>query len=179
MTKKIDPELLRQILRYEPETGKLFWLPHIAFGPITEGYAKSFNSRWAGTEAFTSKMHNGYFQGHVLSSKQASHRVIWALVYGEWPIEVDHINGDRSDNRLANLREVDRSQNCRNAALRKSRVGATVGVRFNKGAWQATITSRGKRQHLGRFQNKDEAIAVRKAAERNLGFHANHGRQPS
>lgn len=176
MAKKIDPTLLRKLLRYDPETGKLYWLRRSAGGPISAVYAKRFNSRFADTEAFTSRAQNGYFQGHVLSTKQAAHRVIWAIVYGEWPVEVDHINGNRTDNRLCNLRAVDRKENCKNAALRFNRAGRTVGVRFTKGAWQAQITCSGQRRYLGRFPNEADAIAARKQAEREYGFHPNHGR---
>lgn len=176
MTKKIDPEIVRKLLRYDPETGKLFWLTRIAGGPITEVYARRFNTRFAGKEAFTAKTQTGYLQGHLLSSKHAAHCVIWVLVHGKWPVEVDHINGNRSDNRLANLREVDRLENCKNASIRKSRNGSTIGVRFSKGAWQANITCAGQRYHLGRFKIHGDAVAARKRAEREFGFHPNHGR---
>lgn len=171
MTKKIEPAIVRKLLRYDSETGKLFWLARTAGGQITEVYARRFNTRFAGKEAFTAKTQTGYLQGHLLSSKHAAHRVIWVLVYGKWPVEVD-----RSDNRLDNLREVDRLENCKNASLSKRRLGCTLGVRFSKGAWQASITCAGQRIYLGRFQKETDAISARKRAERDLGFHPNHGK---
>jgi hypothetical protein len=176
VTNEVNPAILRQLLRYDPETGKLFWRKREASALISGAYARRFNTRFAGTEAFTALCSNGYKQGHVLSGKQLAHRVIWAIANGEWPDEIDHIDGDRANNCIANLRNVSRSTNCKNLASQARRASGHIGVRFTKGRWQASITANGKRLHLGRFEREADAIAARKAAERELGFHPNHGR---
>lgn len=177
MTNKIEVALLRQLLRYEPDTGKLFWLPRSAMPGVSAGSAKAFNSRFAGREALTSTCGNGYIQGTILGVKVLGHRVIWAVVHGAWPShEIDHINGNRADNRLQNLREVNRAENCRNLALRSDNKTGYIGIRWAKGAFQASITLNGKPVHLGRFNSIDEAVRVRCAAQAQAGYHPNHGR---
>jgi hypothetical protein len=105
------------------------------------------------------------------------HRLIWALVHGEWPIEIDHINGDPGDNRLANLREVDRAGNMRNTARVCDRY---PGVAPRDGKWTARISVGDSYVvQLGTFATEAEAIAARCGAERVLGYHPNHGRVPS
>lgn len=170
-----DTEYLRQRLRYDPETGKLYW--HRL--PQTVGnWAASWNTRYAEREAFTADM-RGYRQGRVDGQSLLAHRVIWALHAGIWPAaEIDHINGDRADNRIANLREVDRSGNNRNTAVRRSSITGVVGVTWDAqtSRYRAQIKTRGKLIHLGRFHSLSEAKAVRKQAEIKYDFHPNHGR---
>lgn len=160
------PTVLRQLLRYDPETGKLFW--------------RSNQSRKcrAGSQAFTSMGSHGYFQGGVGGEKYLAHRVIWAMHAGEWPVEIDHINGDRSDNRLSNLRNVTRSGNMKNQRLSTANTSGFIGVsRFKRdNKWQAKIMVARKCIFLGLFDTPEAAVAARKAAELKYGFHENHGR---
>jgi len=106
------------------------------------------------------------------------HRIIWMMVYGHWPDEVDHINGNRTDNRLCNLRNVTRQENARNRCKSKNNTSGVVGVSWHilRNKWQAHIVVNNERLHLGNFNNKEDAIAARKAAEVKHGFHKNHGR---
>lgn len=107
-----------------------------------------------------------------------AHRIIWKIVYGVDPVEIDHINGDRKDNRIVNLRNVDRLANARNMPLSRANQSGCVGVRWNKKRerWHAYIYVGRKSIYLGYFHDKHEAIAARKNAEKALGFHPNHGR---
>jgi HNH endonuclease len=121
---------------------------------------------------------NGYLYVGYRGSKLRAHRVVWALAHGRWPVEdIDHINGDRSDNRLENLREVTRQQNLQNTARRKDNTTGITGVRRMRGRWQARIFLDGQYTCLGTFDDLSEAAAVRKAAEMSHGYHPNHGRQ--
>lgn len=173
-----DPELLRKLLRYEPETGKLFWRkrPPEMFGRRANFLA--WNKRWAGKAAFTA-YRQGYHQGRVLSQNLVAHRVIWALHTGAWPEhQIDHINGNRADNRWRNLRAVTSAENMRNKRQRSNNTSGVTGVSWakEKRKWLADIRVNGKQIHIGRFDQKADAIAARKAAEKQYGFHPNHGR---
>ncbi|WPZ05488.1 HNH endonuclease signature motif containing protein [Pelagerythrobacter marinus] len=179
------PEQLRQLLRYEPETGKLYWRERPAdlfqargkFPP--EHGAKVWNARWAGAEAFTAVAKEGYHVGAINFRTMRAHRVIWAIVYGAWPVgEIDHINGIRSDNRLCNLRVVSPSANRKNMKRRKDNPSGATGVYWwpTSRKWRVQIKSCGERRHIGMFDTFEEAVAARKAAEAKHGFHRNHGR---
>lgn len=180
------PEQLRQLLRCEPETGKLFWLPR----PISmfrdgvkfaaERNWKIWNTRYAGKEAFCGDNSRGYHTGRLGGIQMSSHRVIWAMFYGEWPrLWLDHINGDRLDNRIENLREVTPAESSRNLATPRTNTSGVVGVgyrRLRSRPWRAYIKVGGKMRDLGQFLTIEEAVIARKSAEHKFGFHENHGR---
>ena len=91
---------------------------------------------------------------------------------------VDHINGEPSDNRWCNLRNVSLSENLKNARLPKHNKSGVVGVQWDsrRRKWVAQIKSESVNHVLGRFNSFEAAAAARKQAERELGFHENHGR---
>ena len=100
-----------------------------------------------------------------------AHRVAWVMTHGEWPKEmIDHINGDRSDNRLCNLRQATRSQNLINSKLSSRNSSGFRGVSWcsAKQKWDARIYSATKLRLLGRFKTKEEAIAAYAAAAAEL-----------
>lgn len=175
----ITPELCRQLLRYEPETGRLYWRERDVSLFTTTRAGNSWNSRLAGRVAFTADDGRGYRVGGIHHRTLLAHRVIWAVVYGEWPThEIDHINGIRDDNRLANLRAVTRVQNGRNIRRSSRNRSGRIGVCWSKrmGKWQAYIKNREEYRHLGYFTSFGDACHARAKAEANLGYHANHGR---
>jgi hypothetical protein len=159
---------LRQLVAYEPDTGRLFWRPRSNH---------RWNMRYAGTVALHCTNSGGYRSGSVDQKSVKAHRAAWALYYGRWPHEVDHINGCRSDNRIENLREVDRATNCRNRGLRSDNVSGRVGVGFHKrtGKWRARIQINGRSVSLGSFWRMHDAVYARLNAEREHGFGPNHG----
>jgi hypothetical protein len=162
---------LRQRLRYEPETGKLFWLDH-------DGMSNSWRAKWAGKEAFTSDNGVGYRHGHIDSQKFRAHRIAWALHFGEWPTDhIDHINGVRNDNRINNLRVVTNTENARNANRRRDNTSGITGVSLDKYGrkWIAFIKVRRLQLYLGSFNTIEEAIAARKQADIKYGFTERHG----
>lgn len=159
---------LAQRLDYAPETGILTW-KHRAGDP-------AFNTRFAGKEAFTT-VERGYRQGRLDGKLYYAHRIIWRLMTGEYPVDIDHINGNRSDNRWANLRSVTRAANLQNRRLSRNNTSGHHGVQATSwGTWQAYIGRGDANVCLGSFKTKTEAIAARKGAERALGYHPNHGR---
>jgi hypothetical protein len=91
---------------------------------------------------------------------------------------IDHINGDRSDNRITNLRSVSHSGNTKNAKRRGDNLSGMTGVSFfrPKGTWRARINHNGETILLGYFRTYEEAVAARKAAEKIYEYHENHGR---
>lgn len=157
-----NPEEMRKRLRYDPETGILHW---------KSGYR-------LGQQAFTYVNKLGYpasnFNGRVV----LAHRAAWAVYYGEWPEVIDHINGDKQDNRIANLRNVTQSENARNRSMDKRNKSGHMGVYFDKarGKFAAYISANGKRVSLGRFANIEDAQAAREAALVSTGYPPAHGR---
>lgn len=101
-----------------------------------------------------------------------AHRLAWLWVHGAWPgADVDHINRDRLDNRIENLRSVSRSVNCHNIPARASsgEKGVTASSK-NRAAWEARIMVNRKSIYLGFYKTKEEAAAARKGAEIALGL---------
>jgi hypothetical protein len=186
----ITPEICRQLLRYEPETGKLFWRergpewfgesPNRWGGVITaETRAKQWNASHAGREAMTCPDGNGYLCGSIVGRRLLTHRVIWAIMTGGWPDNTDHINGIRDDNRWKNLRSVSSLENGRNKALKSGNRYGCMGIDWYPPTkrWTASIGVKKRRIHLGYFLELEDAIAARRKAERKYGFHPNHGRR--
>jgi hypothetical protein len=149
---------LKRLLRFDEATGRLFY---------TE----------TGREAFR-VVSNGYRQGCVLGEKYSAHRIVWKLMTGEEPDQIDHIDGDRLNNRFENLRNVSASENQRNKKLGRNNKSGISGIHFEKQTrkWDAVIYVNRKRIRLGRFANLSDAISARKMAESRYGFHVNHGR---
>lgn len=171
-------EQLGQRVRYEPETGKLFWKPW-------PEAPKGWKERCEGKEAFIAGKDNGYLfgtvtfheDGRVMKYRAYAHRAIWKLVYGDEPEFVDHINGDRQDNRLSNLRAVTRQENAINKRLRSDNQSGYHGVRETRhGTWRAEIGLGGKSTIIGTYPTLEYALVARRAAEKVLGFHENHGK---
>lgn len=174
-----SPELLRQLLRYEPETGKLFWRERPVEMFPAERHWKMWNTRFSGKEAFTASNTKGYLLGHIFGRLLLSHRVIWAMVTGAWPTDkIDHEDHDSSNNRWNNLREASQLENLRNQSLRPSNKSGVTGVHWNKRdkKWEARIRVSGQQIFLGYFDDISLAAAARAAANVKYGFHENHGK---
>jgi len=179
-------EYLKECFDYNEQTGALTWkhrpVCHFKSGYRTaEGCANNWNAKMAGKPAFTSVAQaGGYFFGTIDNIKGIkAHRIIWKLFYGEDPIgkEIDHINGNPKDNSIKNLRLVDRSENAANLAIQERNKSGFHGVRWwpRSNKWRVTITRDRRCRHIGMFTDLQEAIEARKKAEKELGFHANHG----
>ena len=171
-----------EILKLDADTGRLFWKERgrhlFEEGKTGDRIWRSWNGRFAGKEAFTTIGRDGYRRGAIHWKNYLAHRVVWLLHEGEWPAaEVDHINGDRGDNRLENLRAVSRLENSRNCKLRSSNTSGVTGVGWSRRAqkWMAHICVEGEYRHLGLFKSIYDAKAVRLAAQDGIGFTERHG----
>lgn len=142
---------LREALAYDQESGEIRWRIRVGQRAL------------AGSIAGTPGVHpygRIMFRGKVY----LAHRVAWFLHYGEWPEqEIDHIDGNRGNNRICNLRDVAPIVNCQNlrTARTDSRSGL-LGCHWNKksNAWHAQIRFGGRIKHIGSFTTKDEAHAA-------------------
>lgn len=172
-----SPEVLRQLLRYEPDTGKLFWLPRDrAFFGCQRSYAV-WNARYSGKESLTADDQHGYRVGNVLGRTQKAHRVAWAIQTGKWPSEhIDHVNCDGADNRWANLREATNQQNGFNRRANKNSKSGIKGVCWiaRRKKWIAQISANGEGRSLGVFDTAEEATAAYAVA--NAQIHGEFGR---
>ena len=103
-------------------------------------------------------------------------RLIWFYAHGSFPVNIDHINHRRDDNRLVNLRDVTQAENCRNKSKRSNNTSGVTGVSWNKAArkWCARIQVNSKQIYLGSFNNIADAITARADAKVEFGFHCNH-----
>ncbi len=151
----ITADELRSILHYNPLTG-VFTRRESAGGRLAGSVAGSLNS-------------HGYLQINVLKRLYKAHRLAWLYVYGTWPKnQIDHINRNRSDNRIANLRDVTHQQNMCNAGTYNTNTSGRAGVYWDKrdSRWRACIVNKGRPIRLGTFDSFDEAVAARVAAEK-------------
>lgn len=172
-----SPEVLRQLLRYDPETGKLFWRERpVTFFNLPRD-CSAWNARYAGREALTTTV-KGYRSGTLFDRAVYAHRVALAIHAGEWPEVVDHINGDKQDNRISNLRAVRFVENMRNLPTPITNTSGDMGVHFSvaRQKWVASIGADGRSIFLGHYDSQRDATIARRAAEKALQFHANHGR---
>lgn len=176
---KISPEVLRSLVAYSPDTGALVWRERPASSFKAPHMAACWNRNYAGQPALAALNSEGYGTGSVLGERMKAHRVAWAIQTGQWPKgEVDHLNGVRSDNRWANLRDVPRSRNQRNARMQRNNTSGATGVtwRGDRQKWRADMSLNGRYVFLGEFARKEDAERARIAAQRQNGFTDRHGK---
>lgn len=161
-------DFAKRFLRYDPESGKLFW--------------KVSRCRTRVGDEAGSITHECYLRVKLAQRDMCAHRVAWLLHFGSWPDgEIDHINHIRHDNRVINLRIVTDAEQSKNTSMPKINKYGHVGIGFRKekNCWRAFIGSNERKRghkHLGYFATKEEAIAARKKAELDFGYHQNHGK---
>lgn len=157
------PEMMRQVLGYNSETGELVWKPRPVEMFASEWAWKVFRKTREGCLAFTSKNGAGYLHGSVMGHHVQAHRVAWVIYFGRWPAgQIDHINNDRSDNRLSNLREATNSQNHMNKPKTAANTSGYKGVSRTKCGkrWRARIKVMGKMKQVGEFSCIEEAASA-------------------
>lgn len=153
-TARLSVDRLRSLLDYDPETGAFRWR-------VSRGRVK------AGTVAGT-QHHSGYRQINLDGTLYLSHQLAWLHFYGvPQDRELDHINGDKADNRIVNLRLATHAQNAWNVVRRPGRSGY-VGASPDGNRFAARIKCNGKKIHLGSFATAAQAHAAYRVAKRRL-----------
>ena len=155
----------------------LFWLNLETGDPINR-FRRAVNAPANAVAGCIDKI-TGYRIITINRVNYLAHRLVWLWHTAEWPAdEIDHINGDRLDNRIENLRVVTCQENHKNKKLPSTNTSGVMGVCFHKQAqkWEAYIKVDGKKKYLGLFTDWFEAVCARKSAENKYGYHENHGR---
>lgn len=178
----MNAKTLREILSYCPESGLLTWRLRDRKHFRTESSWRSWNAKHAHRAAGRMCKTTGYVNLRVFGIPVKAHRVIFEMVTGQPPEhEIDHIDGDRSNNKWVNLRPATPSTNSQNRVMTSQNSSGQVGVSFKKSRnqWVAYIGIGGKKKHLGYFDHFEDAVAQRKTAERMEGFSVRHGCAPN
>ena len=158
--KSLTAERLRSLLSYDAETGVFVWLASTN-GRIKVGdIAGSFNNK-------------GYIAIGCDGKEHKAHRLAWLWIHGAWPSkQIDHIDGDKSNNRLANLREATNTENQQNRrrARRDNKSGGLIGAQFHRhtGKYTSKIGVGGKSIYLGLFDTAKLAHEAYVKAKREL-----------
>jgi hypothetical protein len=166
MKNELTADQVREVLDYNPDTGVLSWRIRCGMRALPGNPAG-----WCATRGYIAVKLNG--RAHM------AHRLIWLIQTGRWPDQqVDHIDGDTSNNRWPNLRLAQCHQNQANARLRRDNKSGVKGVSWNekRARWRAVVRHQGKQVLDKFFVTKEEAKAC--AREARLRFHgefAHHG----
>lgn len=150
--------MVHERLAYDPQTGEFAWKKH------------AYRNR-VGKVATTNCCQSGRsFKKIAIGGKQyLAHRIAWLYCYGAAPKGIDHKNGDASDNRIANLREANQSQNIANAKPRKDCKLGIRGVSRRRGKYRVAFHKNGKQVHVGDFDTIEEAHSA--AAQASIRIH--------
>lgn len=178
---ELNQKHLNKIFKYDPETGFLYrkklsrrdFLTNRAY--LTHIRKAKFDSPCGGVSSSGSK---DYIQVRQFNKKLFAHRIIWVMVHGYEPDNIDHIDGDGTNNKIDNLREVSTRVNSMNTRKGSKNTTGFIGVYRNTSArkpWRVFIKVKGVMISRGTFEIIEEAIVERKLAEREYGFHMNHG----
>jgi len=163
--KNITQERLKELLFYSPQFGIFVW--KTSRGSAAKGsIAGSVNDR-------------GYITIIVDSEPYRAHRLAFFYVTRQWPDQIDHSNGIRSDNRICNLLKAGHSENMKNRVIATANRSGVTGVHLvsKVSKWQAEIGNDGQKIHIGLFKDFFEACCARKSMELKLGYHKNHGQE--
>ena len=168
---------LARLFRMDAATGDLFWRARPREYFSSDRSFSVWNARYAGKRAKGGAVGAGHVRISVAGRNIYAHRIVFALHMGRWPVGfIDHINGDKLDNRISNLREASKPENMRNCPPPRSNTSGYCGVSWvsHRRKWRAYIQDRhGRRQHLGCFDDAESAArAYDESAAREHGAFA-------
>jgi len=142
--------------------------------------ANTLSGHLSGSLVTSKNSKTKYLQTEIHGKAYKNHRIVWEMFFGEIKngLLIDHIDGNGLNNTIENLRLVDSVTSMHNLPIQKSNKTGYVGVCWHKSAkmWQARISFNGQRFDLGRYRDISDAVKARKIAEKDLGYHKNHGR---
>lgn len=147
------------LLDYDAQTGVFTWK-----------VPRKRNQVKAGSVAGAA-MANGYVVIGIDGQKHYAHRLAWLAVSGEWPARsLDHIDGNKTNNAISNLRLASHAENAQNNRRPSSNTSGHTGVHWHKqiGKWHAYVTSNSKRVSAGCFERKEDAIEARRVLKAKL-----------
>jgi len=150
-------------LEYDSETGSFRW----------KASGRGRKQGW-----FFGSPSHGYMAIYVCGKKYGAHQLAWAITYGSFSQrDIDHVNHNKTDNRICNLREVTRKVNRRNSSRSANNTSGFTGIHWAKKEkrWIAQIRVDGKKLHVGCFKHLEDAVNARSQANVRHGFHGNHG----
>lgn len=165
-------EFLNECFHYDKRTGDLIWKTRPLHHFKSAGTREMMNARCAGKRAGAVAKH-GYIVVVFAGKHWLAHRIIYKMLHGSCPDYIDHIDGDPTNNRIENLREVTNAQNTQKKKLRKVGSSKYRGVYRCCGKWQAQIKVEQKPIYLGAFADqKSAALAYDEAALKHHGVFA-------
>lgn len=151
---------LTEVLFYDRQNGQFLWVQpssnRVKVGQVAGG-----------------KNLRGYVHVNLDGRRYAAHRLAWFFCYEKWPVNViDHIDGDPSNNRIENLRDVTQQQNTRNLKLSKNNNSGFNGVSWSAAhkKWTAHIMINGRSIYLGAYPSAEAAADARARRDQVLGF---------
>lgn len=154
-------EEINSFLHYSPTTGVFTWKTDVA------------RNVKAGRVAGCIQSH-GYIYIALKKKRYAAHRLAWFMTFGEWPKKhIDHINGDKTDNRITNIREANASENGQNRKPNKNNKTGIKGVTRHNKKFRAEINHQGENFYLGVFDNPEDAAKAYAKAAKKLHTHNN------
>lgn len=160
---QISQQSLKSVVSYDEETGIFLW--NKSTGGSTKG------------DVAGSKSLRGYIYIQIDGKMHQAHRLAWIYMYGVEPDLIDHINGNRTDNRASNIRSCNKYENSWNSKIRKDNKSGVKGVSWNKCAskWQAIISVNGVKKYLGLYEDvKSAELIIKKERERLHGEFSRH-----
>jgi hypothetical protein len=164
----MQQEDLKAALHYDKATGVFRW---------RHSQRRNSIKPWSVAGALTKRQ--GYIEIWINKKIYKAHRLAWLYVHGSIPSEhIDHVNGDKADNRIENLREANNTTNHWNEVIRATNLSGHKGVWWHKqsGKWEAACRIGGKQKTVGRFERIEDAVeAVKKFREQHHGQYTNHG----
>lgn len=157
----LTAQQVRELFYYNSATGEFVARTRAPHMFRSAAFAHAWNLRFAHKTA-GGNSGNGYRHISIFGSKYYAHRLAWAITYGEWPaLCLDHINGNKTDNRIANLRLASVELNNRNRRnIRKDSASGVMGVRKNRRKFIAYLCVNGRQVFLGSFKTTEEAHAA-------------------
>lgn len=181
---ELTPEVVRELLHYDPETGIFTWRARKGCWFKRDRDRIAWNAKHAGRRAGTvwASPNTGFKRRHIslLGKTRLEHALAWLWMRDEpLPDQIDHRSRDGTDNRWCNLRSSTNAENCRNRSMRQTNRSGVTGVGWYAkcSKWRARCTLDGKTHHLGLFAEMSEAEAAVANFRAKHGFSPGHGQE--